>query len=262
MDEQWLERIIEHEVAYFAMLASCERTAHALFLGAQELPEYREGNRALRLRCAGRPPEAVASMVVEYYGARGLPASADVDPIATSEGIGDALRALGVRPTREELILMRYAHAAPPAAAGAPETVEIVRVPNETGAGEASDWINTATSDDVGWPDEAMWRAIARHEAAYRACTLFLARVAGRPAAACDLFQHAGWGRIDSVATHAEFRRRGIGGALVARAIRESLTSGNSETYLLTEPGGAAERLYRRLGFEPWHANPFRPYRA
>ena len=134
-------------------------------------------------------------------------------------------------------------------------TVETV--PNETGRGEAAEWIETAVADDVGWPDEALWRNVANREARYSHCRLYLARLNGRPAGTCDLFLYENWGRIDSVATWPEFRRKGVASALVSRAIADSLTSGSRETYLFTEPQGAAERLYLALGFVPWRINVF-----
>ena len=83
-----------------------------------------------------------------------------------------------------------------------------------------------------------MWRAVAGYEARSAACRLYLARLDGRPAGACDLFTAAQWGKVDSVVTRSELRRRGVASALVSRAVTNSLTSGNYETYLFTEPGG------------------------
>ncbi len=258
--EEWLDLLIEHEIAYAGMAASCERTAHALYLHAPDLPDYHDANRALRLRTAGSSAEAVVRQVISYFRARGLTPVADLDPIAKAEGIGAALLLQGMTPVSGDRLLMRYGSATPPPMRESSVTIDAVA--NETGAGEATEWIDTAVADDIGWPDEALWRAVAAKEARYTACRLYIARLDGLPVGACDLFGHAEWGRIESVVTRPEARRQGVGAALVSRAIRDSLTSGNRRTYLFTEPGGAAERLYRRLGFVPWHTNVLLQYRG
>jgi len=257
---EWLDPLIEHEIAYVGMVARCERTLHASYLFAPELPQYRDANRALRLRAGDSSPDMVAREVVEYYTARGLRPAADIDPIAEEQGIGAALRALGLAPVAGHRLLMRYTAGAAPVMRASDAIVEVV--PNETGRGEAAEWIETAVADDIGWADEALWRAVAGYEARYSACRLYLARLDGRSAGACDLFEAANWGRIDSVVTRPELRRRGVAAMLVSRAVADSLTSGNSETYLFTELGSDAERLYRRLGFTAWHLDVFRQHRA
>jgi GNAT superfamily N-acetyltransferase len=260
LSHESLELLIAHEVAYAEMVAQCERTAHAWFLHAEGAPAYGDANRALRLRCAGAGPDTVAREVVDYYAAIGQTPIADVDHVAQAQGIGEALQRLGMTPVTGSRLLMRYGSTMPPPAE--PASVSVETVPNETGAGEAAEWIDVAISDDVGWPDEHLWRAIAGFEARYDSCTLYLARLDGRAVGACDLFESARWGRVDSVVTRPEWRRRGVASALVARAVADSLTSGNFETYLFTEPGGVAERLYRRLGFVPWQLDAMRRYRG
>ena len=257
--EEWLDLLIEHEVAYTGMAAVCERTDFAWYLRAPELPEYRDANRAVRLRTRGAP-DAVAREIVEYYRSYNLVPVADVDPVAEAQGIGAALRRLGLAEVSGDRLLMRYGSDVPPYPPQSGIAVETV--PNETGHGEAADWIETAVSDDIGWPDEALWRAVASCEARYTPCRLYLGRLDTRPAGTCDLFEWARWGRIDSVVTRPDLRKRGVATTLIARAVTDSLTSSNSQTYLFTEPGGDAERLYRRLGFVAWHMNPFRQYRG
>ena len=317
--DEWLDRLIEHEVLYTSMIARCERTEHAWFLSAPEAPDFRDGNRAVRLRAAGASADTVVREVIDYYRDRGLPPTADIDPISESEGFVGALQRAGMTATSGDRLLMRYAggyassdypplsnsvdsvdevdslapterrppgnhrddtRSVPATLAGSrktgtearstgrlpitssPHHLTIEIVPNETGNGEAAEWIETAVADDLGYPDEALWRLVARYEAMYTKCRLYLARVEGVPAGTCDLFEANGWSRIDSVVTRKEYRRLGVASALIARAVSDSVTHGNSETYLFTEHGGIAERLYRRLGFAPWHLNLFRQYRA
>ena len=257
--DEWLEWLIDQEVAYAGMAARCEPGPHCLFLHAPSVPEYRDVNRALRLRTEGATPESVAAGVVAYFRSRGLPAIAEIDSVAESQGIGLALRRLDVTPVSGDRLLMRYASDRAPAPL-LTQGVAVEQIPNETGGDEAREWIETAVADDVGWPDEHLWWQVANCEARFAACRLYLARLDGKAVGACDLFEHGQSGRIESVVTLPEFRGRGVGTALVARAVADSLTSGNGTTYLFTEPRGAAERLYLRLGFVPWQWNPFRQH--
>ena len=258
--DEWLDLLIEHEILYAGMIARCERTDHAVFLYAPELPDFHDANRAVRLRADGGNPEAVAREVVSYYRSRGAIPIADVDPIAEEHGVGTALRQMGIMPMTGERLLMRYGLTEPPLSPRG--QVDVLIVPNETGKGEAAVWLETAVADDIGRPDESLWRAVAEREARYSLCRLYLGLLDSRPAGTCDLFEAGGWGRIDSVVTRPEHRRRGVASALVARATADSVTSGNNRTYLFTEAGGAAERLYRSLGFVGWNRNPFRRHSA
>jgi GNAT superfamily N-acetyltransferase len=302
VSDEWLNCLIAHEALYTAMIARCEQTEHAWFLHAPAAPEYRDGNRAIRLRAANTGPDETVQSVLRYYRDRNLPPIADVDPVSESQGFVDALLRAGMSPTSGDRLLMRYVStgASEPASAdgAAPSKISphhlvtsssggdkplpydvtlspsnlitlssrrlitITVVPNETGAGEAKEWIETSVADDLGYSDESLWRTVAQHEAAYTRCRLYLARLNGQAAGVCDLFEANDWGRIDSVVTQHEYRRRGVASALIARAVSDSLTHGNCETYLFTERGGDAERLYRQLGFVSWHWNIFRQYRA
>ena len=127
--DAWLDRLIEHEITYFRMAARCERTENAAYLYAPDLPEYHDANRAIRLRTAGRSAEAVAAEVVAYYGARGLPPVADIDPIAEEQGIGHALRRLAITPVAGDRLLMRYASPKPPLRLDMGVTVHVETTP-------------------------------------------------------------------------------------------------------------------------------------
>jgi ribosomal protein S18 acetylase RimI-like enzyme len=58
-----------------------------------------------------------------------------------------------------------------------------------------------------------------------------------------------GVGYLDHVVTFPHARRKGLASALTRRAVAAATAAGASPTYLLAEPGGAAARLYKRLGF-------------
>ena len=252
--ENEMEKRIAHEAAYFSFIASVEKTAYGWFLHGPEVPDYGNANRALRLRDDGRGPEAVAREVRAVYRSRGQRPIADIDPEAERQGIGAALRRLGITPVIGKTLLMRYPHAQPPLPPKPGVTVEVI--PNDTETEGVRLWVETVLSEDEETRSNPMLRIVTEHEARSPGCRLYLASLDGRPAAACDLFTADGWGRIDSVVTVPEFRRRGAAAALVCRAVADSLTLGNTETYLYTEAGGAGEQVYSRLGFHTQAINP------
>ena len=98
-----------HEAHYFGFCADSERTPFALFLHGPDIPDYRDANRALRLRDDGRGPDAIAAEVIAYYRSRGLAVAADIDAPAEAQGIGAALRKRGCTPVSGDTLLMRYA---------------------------------------------------------------------------------------------------------------------------------------------------------
>jgi len=197
----------------------------------------------------------VAREVTAHYLTRGVRIAADIDPIAEQQGIGSALRRLGVTPVIGRRLLMRYERPLPPELPERGITIDIA--PNDIGAITTKEWVEAVVSDeDVA--DVAIWQAVAEREARFPACRLYLARLGGQPAGACDLFSAHGWGRIDSVVTHPDHRRRGVASALIARAVRDSIAIGNEVTYLFTDAGGAGEPVYARLGFTVWATDIFK----
>lgn len=78
---------------------------------------------------------------------------------------------------------------------------------------------------------------------------LYFAAAGGRPAALCYALPAAGTVGIYSVATHPRQRRRGIAGALVARAAADGLAAGAGAAVLHAVDG--AESVYARVGFRP-----------
>jgi GNAT superfamily N-acetyltransferase len=253
--DDWLERLIAHEAEYFTMVAQLTHEPFAWFLDSSDLPEYHDANHALRLRDDGRGAEEVARAVISHYRRRGLPVVADLDPVAESQGIGRALRRYGVTPTASDLVLMRYDVEEPPARS---ERVDVRIVPNETGAGEAAEWIETAASDDRDPEYAYLWHAALEWEARSPRCRLMLGYLDGKPAGACEIFSMDGWARIENVATRLEFRRHGVATAVVSAALAEAFRENNRVIYLFAESGGDAERIYHRLGFVRWAANLLR----
>lgn len=65
------------------------------------------------------------------------------------------------------------------------------------------------------------------------------------------IFHDQELGRFQSVATHPQFRRRGIAGTLVYEAARQALTQYNLERLVIVaDEGSAPARLYGSVGFE------------
>lgn len=77
----------------------------------------------------------------------------------------------------------------------------------------------------------------------------YLAYVEGKPVGTSGLFSLKKTGGIFNVGTLEEYRRRGIGTTLTARAVMDSIKDGNTLHILHTGKGGNAERLYRKIGF-------------
>ena len=243
-----------------------------------------------------RGPESLIAEVIGHYRERGLPVVADVDPVAEALGFGRALRMRGVTPVVGSMLLMRYAGTTPvPNSSKSVESAcaillvsrpenllsssktgirsrDTLVCPANTGNNEADvsvntqenltaetrTWIDLAGCDEDTEEDAELWRRVALREARSPDCRLYLARVDDQPVGACQLFSHAGWGLIDSVITHPQFRRRGIASQLVAQAVHDSRQLGNALTYLYTERESAGERVYRRLGFEVWGVDTLR----
>lgn len=256
MDTTVLEEILEHEAAYSTFAATLTRTPSAWYLDAPDLPDLRDGNRALRLREDGRGPEAIAHEVIAHFRSRDLAVVAELDPVAERQGIGAALRHQGVMPLQTPYLLMRYSLQSIPALPMGQISVEIV--PHELAAAATQEWIEMAISDETETEERALWRAVAEREVVCLQMRHYLARWEGHPAGACVLFSYKGWGRVEEVATHPDFRRRGVASTVVSQAVSDSLTDGNYVTYLWTQAGGAGEKVYERLGFSLWATDVLR----
>jgi len=248
--------MIEQESLYLGMLATTLKTERAWYLSAPGRPDWGDANRALRLRDTGHGPEATAHEVLDHLHRQGMRAVVDVDAIAEAQGIGRALRQIGMMPVIGRWLLMRYPHATPPEVSA--QGITISPIANETGRGEAKAWIDVVLSDEDDAETLPMWQDVAEHEAAYPPCRLYLASLDGRPVGACSLFLAEGCGRIDSMVVRPEYRRRGVASALVARAVTDSLATGADLTYLYTEGGGAGAAVYAKLGFVVWEINLMR----
>ncbi len=85
----------------------------------------------------------------------------------------------------------------------------------------------------------------------------YLAYVERKPVGTASLFSSIKVGCIFNIGTLKEYRKRGIGTALTAKTVIDSMEEGNEIHMLQTEKGGNAERLYKEIGFEIDHTISF-----
>lgn len=144
----------------------------------------------------------------------------------------------------EELLVMPYRGALPPAGEIPVEQVEPEELEPIWEAGIRSD-------PEIQEDEEVRQLVAAQHRRRVAAdIRYFAARVDGRLASYCELFSDGETGQIESVMTAEEFRRRGLGTAVVTRALRESQSAGHGLTFLVADAGDWPKEMYRKLGFE------------
>jgi ribosomal protein S18 acetylase RimI-like enzyme len=100
--------------------------------------------------------------------------------------------------------------------------------------------------------DETVRQLIAAQHDRRRAVDVryFAAFADGRVAAYCELFSGDGVGQVESVMCLEEFRGRGLGKAVTARAASESVAAGHELTFLVADAADWPQHLYRKLGFQ------------
>jgi ribosomal protein S18 acetylase RimI-like enzyme len=99
--------------------------------------------------------------------------------------------------------------------------------------------------------DETVRQLVAAQRDRTRAVDVryFAAFADGQIAAYCELFAADGVGQVESVMCLEEFRGRGLGKAVTARAAAESVAAGHELTFLVAEADDWPRHLYERLGF-------------
>ena len=78
----------------------------------------------------------------------------------------------------------------------------------------------------------------------------FVARQDGEMVSGGHLYSDGEVAQIEDVMTLDPYRRKGLAGAVVARAAAEALDAGHSLVFLVAENEGSAKSLYEKLGFE------------
>jgi ribosomal protein S18 acetylase RimI-like enzyme len=166
--------------------------------------------------------------------------------IAVDDELGaeveDGFRELGWRVAR--LLVMADGGTDLPAAARA----VVAEVPAQEAEAAWSDGIRTELR---GIDEDALRQLVAARHLRRQAVTAryFAAVQDGRVASSCELYSDGSTAQIESVFTLEELRGRGLGTAVVSRALGEARKR-HDLTFLVTDDEGRAQRLYRRLGFE------------
>lgn len=78
----------------------------------------------------------------------------------------------------------------------------------------------------------------------------FVAEVDGIVASGCDLYGDGQVGQIEAVLTLESYRNRGLGRAVVLRALTEARSAGYGVVFLLAEEDDWPRQLYDKLGFD------------
>jgi len=98
------------------------------------------------------------------------------------------------------------------------------------------------------WSEESFRKEITDNQLAF----YIVAEIDGRMAGYAGLWCIVDEGHITNVAVHPDFRRRGIGEALVTVLLSHTLENGiHSHTLEVRESNEAAIALYSKFGFEP-----------
>jgi GNAT superfamily N-acetyltransferase len=79
----------------------------------------------------------------------------------------------------------------------------------------------------------------------------FGAVIDGQAVCSADLYSDGATAQIESVLTLEPYRKRGLGRAVVAEAIRAAFDSGHDFVFLLADDEDWPKELYVRMGFEP-----------
>ncbi|HEY3686144.1 MAG TPA: GNAT family N-acetyltransferase [Streptosporangiaceae bacterium] len=232
--------LVENHLAFFAAHhGAVTRTADSVTMTA----------RAEALSCwLPRTPDAR------------LPPSAHTVRVLPGAGPdwGDRLAAAGLRPDGALLYLTRRPDLPIPGAATRTAVDRVVDAADAevfAGVQEAGFREPEDDAEAQGWWRRAFTDSARRNRAA-PGQALFLARVAGVPAAVALGVHTGGVYGVYAVATLPEFRRRGLATALLERARADAVARGADRLALQVAEGSAAERLYRGLGFTPAFRTP------
>jgi ribosomal protein S18 acetylase RimI-like enzyme len=197
--------------------------------------------------CWGQPADADLQDSVHYFQSRRLPFAVWVGPAST---VAAALERFGLRSTEAETGMLLDAADFRPCALPRGLTVERVADPDRL-----AHFAEVVRGQP---PDASVERFYQLTGAAVFGANspmrLVIGYADGKPVAAAEAFVSDGVGGVYSVVTVGEYRRRGIGSAMTALAVREGFAAGARLAVLQASPEG--QGIYERLGFRAACAFP------
>jgi ribosomal protein S18 acetylase RimI-like enzyme len=202
----------------------------------------RRANSALVVGDPGRPLDAAVAAVQEWYDARGLPARVQV-PAAEGAGLAPVLAARGwTVATTTHVLTAEAAHVLRAVPDRAPLSVRIDAQPDDA-------WLDSYRSDAHPLPPVAR-DVLTNHPVVGFASV----REGGRCLAVARVAVDGVWAGLFGVEVDPAYRRRGLGQAVTAAALRWAVDAGARRTYLqVVAANEPAVALWQRLGYEHHH---------
>jgi GNAT superfamily N-acetyltransferase len=240
-----LEALFELWRVHDAELERVAPTRWGAVVADDRYPALDEANYA---RVEARTPVRLQDIDAEV--ARIAPSPRSHVVVFHPEDQTDLVAAAGMRGDRLlwDLVMV---HRGPPPAGGAPEEIRT----EEVHRFDAAFWrTHAASARALGIEDPStieQLQALERDTLIPFGRRWFTVSEAAHAVAFAALLVVGPTGYLDHVVTMPPARRRGYAEALTRRALAAASDVGVTSTFLLAEPGGGAERIYRRVGFEP-----------
>jgi GNAT superfamily N-acetyltransferase len=239
MNEEVLERVARHDFERSACVADVvEELDSACLVADGRAPDLPGFNHAGLLRSDGGE---LLPRVTAFFDKRKRSAAVVLDPCAPA-GIADRLSALGfsLQPCLSDLMLWdshaRHIYTAP--------EVYMTLATNAT----LTEWLRIA-SIDMPEPLGGQTRVMQVLQFRAPGFSFWFGQYGGIPAGVCALYVRDGLAQVGPVVVLPEFRRKGVGLALVNYLARQARKDGAEVTYLFNEPNGPATGLCEAAGF-------------
>lgn len=244
LDLGLLSSVLRHDREYHRILAEEEDRGRWVLFYNPKIALIRDANKAAFVRAAEEEAAAFLDEVEAFYTGYGATPACYLDPLSRPAGLRDALRERGYEPEPAEVVLMTYQGGPLRRPEPADARLHVATYHQWRG------YIDVASQWERNRRMRAQWAWRAHEECADPRVRNYIAYVEGKPAAVASLFAWEGIGRVESVRTAARYRRRGLAGALVQKAVYDSLNMKNRLTYLFVTAGNPAQGIYKELGFE------------